>query len=355
MAKASGKAGSVVFSPQIQSHASIEKIMWDVVIALIPAGLASVYFFGLNAVFIITVSLITGLFTELIMNLLTGRSITILDGSVVITSLLFAYNLPPICPWYITVTGCFFAVAIVKWAFGGLGYNFMNPALGGRIFVTAAWPGVMTGHWSPVIQNLFSRGISLRGLAEASLKIISPDAISSASPLSALKMGGWDSVRQAGFDNYWNLFIGNRPGCIGETSSLALLIGFSYLLIKRIVLPTVPVIYIGTTALLAWIFGGLPLGSGYFTGNALYHILSGGLILGACFMATDYVTSPLTFSGNVIYAFFLGVLTIIIRLWGGYPEGVCYAIVLMNIFVPLIDKFTKERIYGYRKPVTRWD
>ncbi len=298
----------------------------------------------MNAINIMAISLITGVLTELLMNLFTRSGITILNGSAVITSLLFAYNMPPSCPWYVVAAGSAFSIAIVKWAFGGLGYNFMNPALGGRIFVLAAWTNVMVGNWSPTIRGIVNPWFNF---ATASQKIL--DAVSTASPLNTLKTGGWQAVHSMKFDNYWNLFIGDIPGCIGETSKLAILIGLIYLVVRGVIVPVIPVIYIGTAALLAWVFGGLPLGTGLFTGNALYHILSGGLFLGACFMATDYVTSPIGLKGKIIFAVCLGVLTVIIRLWGGYPEGVSYAIVFMNIFVPLIDRYVKDRIYGYSK------
>lgn len=343
MAQAKGKAGTVIFSPHIHSPFSVEQIMWDVVIALLPAVAASIIFFGFQSVRILLISLVTALVTELIMNLFTKSRITILDGSAVITAILFAFNLPPAAPWYLVAVGAFFAIAIVKWAFGGLGYNFMNPALGGRIFVLAAWPGIMINHWSPTIQQGLGKGLDFMGASQA---IAAPDAVTSATALSVMKEGGWQAVQTAGLDNYWNLFIGNVPGCIGETSALALLIGAAYLFIKRVITPEVPFIYVGTVALLSWIFGGLPHGGGLFTGNALFHVLSGGLILGAFFMANDMVTSPISLKGNIIYAVLLGILTVLIRLVGGYPEGVSYAIVIMNIFVPLIDRFTRGRIYG---------
>lgn len=346
MAKAAGKAGSVINSPHIHAPVSVNGIMWIVVLALLPAAFASVYFFGLNSVRIITISLATALVTELLMNLIMKRPVSVHDGSAVITGLLFAFNLPPAAPWYLVVAGSFFSIAIVKWAFGGLGYNFMNPALGGRIFVLAAWSGIMIGQWSPTIRGFTAQGMSL---AEASSKIVGLDAITTATPLNTLKTGGWDAVQGAGFNNYWELFIGNRPGCIGETSSLAILIGALFLLLFRVISWQIPVIYIGTVALLTWIFGGTTQGMDLFTGDPLYQVLSGGLMLGAFFMATDPVTSPISVRGKVVFAVFLGVLTVVIRLWGGYPEGVSYAIVFMNIFVPLIDRFTKERIYGYTK------
>lgn len=384
MAKASGKAGSVFYSPHIHGRFSIENIMWDVVIALLPALAASIYFFGFNSVRILAISLVTSLVTELAMGLITRRGFTLLNGSAVITAILFAFNMPPSVPWYIVATGSFFAIAIVKWAFGGLGCNFMNPALAGRVFVLAAWPAFMTGRWSPTIPQTLAdtsavgtniihsamtnaAGVKLTGITNTitnfitndlsfqglSSRIISVDAVSAATPLTALKAGGWDASITQSFNNFWNLFSGNHPGCIGETSALALLIGFIYLVVKGVVKPFIPLVYVGTTALLAWIFGALPQGGGLFAGNVLYHILGGGLILGACFMATDFVTSPITLKGSLIYAACLGILTVIIRLWGGYPEGVSYAILIMNIFVPIIDRLTRSRIYGHNIPKER--
>lgn len=394
MAKvAKGKAASVAMSPHVHAPQSLHRIMWDVVIALMPATFASIYFFGYNSLRIIGLSVGTALVTEALMCLVTKRRMTVLDGSAVITGLLFAFNLPPNSPWFLVVVGSAFAIAIVKWAFGGLGYNIMNPALGGRIFVLAAWGTYMINNWSPTIRSFVAKGDSM---AAASTKIL--DAVSSASPLNVLKMaykaGGEGAVQSAtnaanavssasvhatnmmtsasnwvtnavtnvsqavhaaassaapvthyGY-TYWNMFAGNIPGCIGETSALALLIGFVYLLVRKVITPTIPVIYIGTVALLAWMFGGLPLHAGWFAGDPLYHILGGGLFLGAIFMATDYVTSPISLKGQVLYAVALGLLTVIIRLWGGYPEGVSYSIVVMNLFVPIIDRYMKPKIYG---------
>lgn len=355
MAKApKGKAATAPFSPHIHAPKTVNRIMWDVVIALIPAAIASVYYFGTNSIRIILISVGTAVLAELIMNLITKRDITIMDGSAVITGLLFAFNLPPATPWYVIVIGSVFAIAIVKWAFGGLGHNIMNPALGARVFVLAAWSTVMVNNWSPPIQEFMAQGESF---TQASRSIL--DAVSSASPLNSLKLvaeKGVETVSSAtpmatDFYTYKQLWWGNIPGCIGETSAFALLLGFIYLVARRVVIPVVPVIYIGVVALLTWIFGGLPFGAGLFTGDPLYHILSGGLMLGALFMATDYVTSPMTIKGNLIFAVLLGILTTIIRLWGGYPEGVSYSIVLMNFFVPIIDRYSKPKIYG-RSPET---
>jgi electron transport complex protein RnfD len=263
---------------------------------------------------IIFTSLVTCVASELVMCLFTRRPVTILDGSAVITSILFAFMLAPDCPLYIVISGAVFAITIVKWAFGGLGSNFMNPAIGGYIFVSASWHDIVTMHTDP---------------------------------LSVFKTGGWNSVMSTHFDNYLNLFTGNIPGTIGEISKLALLIGLVYLMVRRIVSPVIPFVFLGTSALFLWIFGGLPFGNTCFTGNPLFHLLTGGLILCAGFMAVDYVTSPLTVKGKIIYALCLGVLASVIRLWGDFAEGAFYAVALMNIFVPLIDRYTAKRIFGY--------
>lgn len=404
-----GKASTAPFSPHMHGPKSVNNIMWDVVIALLPATFASIYFFGFNSARIILLSVGTAIISELIMNLMMKRNITVLDGSAVITGLLFAFNLPPSSPWYVAVFGSMFAIVIVKMAFGGLGYNILNPALGGRIFVLAAWSTAMVNRWSPTIRGLIDKGVSFTKASDMIVNNVPPeivnstitvtnqsgvatnistvatntiDMISSASPLNSLKaltetagtaitnitmavsngitnnvtniVDASTTARQsvalvANRYPYWDLFVGNIPGCIGETSALALLAGFLYLMLRKVVMPIIPFVYIGTVALLAWIFGGVPLGMGFFAGDALYHILSGGLMLGALFMATDYVTSPMTLKGKIIFAVSLGVLTMIIRLWGGYPEGVSYSIVLMNIFVPIIDKYIKPKIYGYKK------
>jgi electron transport complex protein RnfD len=382
MAKAEGKAAVVPFSPHIHSGASTTRIMWDVVIALMPAGIVGVWLFGKGALVTIGISVGTALVTELLANLLLKRVPTVLDGSAVITGLLFAYNLPPAAPWYVTAAGAFFSVAVVKWAFGGLGSNFMNPALGGRIFVMAAWPAVMINHWSlpvdsfaaqhpavvanvsmkismvtnrdeivaPVTNYLTNFATNFLTRAEAAAKTVSVDALTSATPLTTLKFHGWDGVQGLGFDQLLPRFLGNVPGCIGETSAAALLLGAVYLVARRAIKVHISLVFIATAALLSWVFGGLPFHSGLFTGHPLYHVLSGGLLLGAFFMATDPVTSPITFAGGIVFGALMGVLTVVIRLWGGSPEGVSYAIVLANIFVPFIDRLTRGRIYGCKLP-----
>lgn len=300
----------VCCSPHLHTRESVNRIMWLVVLSLLPSGIAGVFIFGLNALWVIILGIISALFTEGILQILTGRKIALLDGSAFLTGLLLAYNLPVNVPFWIPVIGSAFAIAIGKQVFGGLGQNIFNPALVGRAFLMASWPKYMTSF----------------------------DAITQATPLALLK-----ESKAISHISYWELFLGNRGGCIGEVCILALLIGAIFLLLKKYICWHIPITYIITLGTLTYIFGGK---NGLFSGNWLLHILSGGLVLGAFFMATDYVTSPLTYKGQVIFGMGCGLLTAIIRLWGGYPEGVSYAILMMNAATPIIDRYTKNRIYG---------
>ncbi len=302
-------------SPHIHKKESIPKIMWTVVISLIPAGVAGVIIFGRSALWVITLGIISALISEGILQILTKRKVTFLDGSAFLTGLLLAYNLPPEVPFWLPIVGSFFAIAIGKQIFGGLGQNIFNPALAGRVFLMASWPKYMT---------TFTRPLNY-------------DAITSATPLALLKEGKvLENI------SYWDLFLGKRGGCIGEVCILALLLGAALLFLKGYISWHIPLTYIFTVGALTYIFGP----KGLFTGDWLFHILSGGLILGAFFMATDYVTSPLTRKGQLIFGMGCGLLTAVIRLWGGYPEGVSYAILMMNAATPIIDRYTKNRIYG---------
>lgn len=299
-------------SPHVRSSESTARIMRDVMIALLPATAFGIYIFGLNALMVVLVSVVFAILTEAVIQKLMHKKVTVSDGSAAVTGLLLALNLPPSVPFWIPMLGSAFAIAIVKQAFGGLGHNFINPALAARAFLLASWPTAMTT-WT----------------------IPGADAVSSATPLGALKLGETLSA-------YPDMFIGNIGGCIGETSAIALIIGGLYLIARRVIDPRIPVVYIGTVALFTWIAGP----SGLFTGDALYHILGGGLMLGAFFMATDYTTSPMSGTGKVVFAAGCGVLTSVIRLWGGYPEGVSYSILIMNLVVPLIDKAFMPKRFG---------
>jgi len=304
-------------SPHIHKQASISRIMWTVVISLIPAGIAGVIIFGWDALWVTLTTVVAAVLTELILGIWTKKKITILDGSAVITGILLAFNLPSGVPLWLPMVGAVFSIAIGKQVFGGLGQNIFNPALVGRVFLMASWPKYMTTFTQP----------------------FSYDAITSATPLAMLKAG-----KIMEHISYLDLFLGKHAGCIGEVCILALLIGAALLLIKGYISWHIPATYIFTTAVCTYIFGAAQL----FRGDWLFHILSGGLILGAFFMATDYVATPLTAKGQLIFGMGCGLLTAVIRIWGGYPEGVAYAILMMNGATPFIDRYTKCRIYGSR-------
>ncbi|MDD5450229.1 MAG: RnfABCDGE type electron transport complex subunit D [Candidatus Omnitrophica bacterium] len=312
----------VSIAPHIKDRGSTRKIMWAVTFALIPAGAAGAFIFGIESLFIIAVSVVSAVATEAIILALRRQEMTVSDGSAVLTGLLLAYNLPPHAPLWLPAAGAFFAVAIGKQVFGGLGHNIFNPALAGRAFLMVSWPGYMTS-WQ--------------------LPRWAPDSISRATPLAVLKEGGTFSA------DYLGLFLGNRGGCIGEVCAAALLLGAAYLFLKKYITWHIPLTYILTLAAFSWAFNGR---TGIFTGDILFYCLSGGLILGAFFMATDYVTSPLTAKGRVIFGAGCGLLTFLIRKCSGYPEGVSYAILIMNAVVPIIDKYTHPKWFGLKKNET---
>jgi electron transport complex protein RnfD len=330
-------------SPHIRDSTDIKGVMYSVAIALIPAAAGSVYYFGMRALVIIVLASAAAVATEAACQKAIKRKVTIADGSALVTGVLLAFNVPPGVPYWLPVLGSVFAIAIAKIPFGGLGYNPLNPALAGRAFLLASWPVYMTAAWVAP-----SRG-SLSGI----------NAITTATPLGVYKYarglltGSSAAAEEISRANIYlgelysgpsirNLVLGNVGGCIGETSVLLLLAGAGYLLIRGIICWRIPLSYIGAVAVMTWIFGG----RGAFAGNPLFHAVSGGLILGAFFMATDMVTSPVTAKGKLIFGVGCGVITSIIRLWGGYPEGVSYSILIMNITVPLIDRYTRPRKLG---------
>ncbi|MGI5850644.1 MAG: RnfABCDGE type electron transport complex subunit D [Caldicoprobacterales bacterium] len=310
---------TVSASPHIRSKESVSRIMLDVILALIPAAIAAVIIFGWRVLLVIVVSVMGAVITEAVIQKLMKKPITIKDLSAVVTGILLAYNMPPTVPIWIVLIGSIIAIALVKQAFGGLGQNFMNPALAARAILFAAWPVQMTNWQRPII-DAFS------------------NATSSATPLPILK----DGETWAKLPPLWDVFVGKIGGSIGEISALALLLGAAYLLIRGVINWRIPITYIATVGLLTWIFGT----DGLFTGRGLYHIFSGGLILGAFFMATDYPTSPVTPLGQIIMGIGCGIVTSIIRLVGGYPGGVSYSILIMNVATPLIERYTRPRIYG---------
>ena len=335
-------------SPHITDRESVPKIMYGVVFSLIPAAIGAIYFFGPQAAWVILIAIVSAVAAEAILQLLLHKPITVTDGSAIVTGILLAYNLPPEVPWWIPVIGSFFAIAVGKIPFGGLGYNPMNPALLGRAFLLASWPAKMTIF---AVEEPYKNVPSLSGI----------DTITNATPLNVFKQASEAVANQTNlfneskelvvpsevisqlYDSYANLFWGKVGGCLGETSVFLLLLGALYLIYKRYISLKVPISYIGTVALLSWIFGGT---EGFFSGDPVFHVLSGGLILGAFFMATDMVTSPVTYKGRIIFGIGCGILTVVIRLVGGYPEGVSYSILLMNLTVPLIDRYTKPKVFG---------
>ena len=322
-------------SPHIHSNQSIQRSMWNVNIALVPALLASVYFFGFRSLWLVVISVLTAVLSEYLLEKIFHKTITIQDGSAVITGILVAFNMPPQIPFYIPVVATLFAIVIVKHFFGGLGNNIFNPALAGRVFVMFAWTIEMTT-WSAPIDPQWLNNLSFQTIAGTA------DAVTSATPLAVNKMYGIQQlITQFGtkIELYKQLFFGRMGGCLGETSALAILAGAVYLFVRRIMAPVIPILFIGTVMAVTAMAGQDPV----------FHILSGGLILGAFFMATDYVTSPFTLSGMIIYAVGCGLLTSFLRLKSGMPEGVSFSILLMNALTPLIDRYTGIKVYGKGK------
>ena len=302
---------SISYAPHIRKDRYISTTMRDVIIALMPALLASVYFFGIRSILVTILSVAGCVLSEYIWNKLCGKENTIGDLSAAVTGVLLAMCLPVSVPLYIPVVGGVFAIIIVKCFFGGLGQNIVNPALAARAFLLASWPVAMTD-WTI-------------------------DSVSGATPLALLKEG------RTQLPNLLDLFLGtNIQGCIGEVSALLLMIGGIYLIIRKVITPVIPVTYLVTLGIFGFIFNPF----GLFHGDFLFTILSGGAMLGAFFMATDYTTSPLTAKGQFIYAFGAGLITGVIRIYGGYPEGVTYGILIMNIVTPLIDKAVVPKTFG---------
>jgi electron transport complex protein RnfD len=321
----------VSVSPHVKGEETISRIMWTVNLALLPAFLMSVYYFGPRALYVTGLCIVTAVLSEYIFQKSLKKKIVINDGSAFLTGLLLGMNLPPSLPFYIPVVGSFMAIVITKLLFGGLGYNIFNPALIGRAFLLVSWPKAMT-IWT-----------------EATPIFAGIDAKTVATPLGILKEEGLAKLLELFADKtdlYINLFTGSRAGSLGETSVIALLIGAAFLLYKRYITWHIPFSFLATVGILAWIFGGE---SGFFTGDPVIHLLSGGLILGAFFMATDYVTCPSVRKGQIIFGIGCGAITMLIRLKGGFPEGVMFAILLMNCFAPLIDRSVKTRIFGMVK------
>ena len=301
-------------SPHIHSEFTTRKIMGSVILSLIPAGIAGVYFLGYRSLLVIIACIAACVLSEWCWQKIMRQKSTVNDLSAVLTGLLLAYNLPPTIPLWMAVTGSVFAIIIVKQFYGGIGCNIVNPALAARAMMLISWPVAMTT-WTV-------------------------HGVSGATPLSFMKAG---TMTAENMPSIFNMLAGNMGGCIGETSALLLLIGGAYLIWEDIISWRIPVIYILTAVILASLF---KHGGDYYP---VQEFLTGGLLLGAIYMATDYTTSPMSATGQIIYAFGCGLLTALIRTWGGYPEGVSFSILIMNVAVPLIDKYTEPRILGAPK------
>ena len=299
-------------TPHIRSGESIQSIMRDVIIALLPATVMGIVYFRFKALMLIVISIAAAVIAEAVYHKGTKQKVTISDLSAVVTGLLLAMNIPASAPWWVPIVGSVFAIVIVKQLFGGLGQNFVNPALAGRAFLLASYPSIMTNWVTP-----------------------GADAVSTATPLALLKAGNI-----ADLPSITDAFLGNIGGTIGETCALALIIGGIYLIWRGVISWRMPVIYIATVFVLTALIGrsGVRM--------PVYELFVGGLMLGAFFMATDYATSPITPAGQIIMAVGCGILTTLIRIFGGYPEGVSYSILIMNLCVPLIERFTKPTIFG---------
>ncbi len=315
--------------------------MWTVSLALLPALISGVYFFGLKALFVTVLCIISSVVFEQFYLKVVGKKSVVGDGSAFLTGLLLGMNMPAslwsFSPFtvHVPVVASFVAVVITKQLFGGLGFNIFNPALIGRAFALISWPRAMT-IWT-----------------EPTSSLLAMDAKTTATPLGILKEAGVSELLKgyaSNMDLYQHLLTGNRAGSIGEASVIALLIGGMFLLFKKYITWHIPVSFLATAALLAWVFGGK---TGIFTGDPVVHLLSGGLILGALFMATDYVTSPSMRLGQIIFGIGCGALTMLIRLKGGFPEGVMFAILIMNCFAPLIDRGVRAQVFGARKEAAK--
>lgn len=354
-------------SPHVSAGATTRRVMTDVSVALLPALAAGVFFFGMKALWITGLSVLAAVLTEWLCLRFMKKPVSIvLDGSAVVTGMLLAFNVPPAVPWWLPILGSAFAIAVAKQAFGGLGNNIVNPALLGRAFLVASFPVLMTAGWlapnDPAgLAGWDQSGIRPELLAEA-------DAITGATPLNLMKQTfTWDSEafealsvgdgegaaalreKAAGTRELLSsaqarisMFMGRTGGCIGETSALMLLLGALYLFFRKVLEPRLPLTYLGAVALFGWLFGG----PGLLQGDPLFHLLSGGVVLGGFFMVTDMVTTPVTRNGRIIFGVGAGLLTMVIRRWGGYPEGCSYSILLMNLATPLIDRFTKPLAFG---------
>ncbi|HHT14870.1 MAG TPA: RnfABCDGE type electron transport complex subunit D [Clostridiales bacterium] len=298
-------------APHIVDKQTTRSLMGNVLISLLPTTLCGLYFFGKRAALVLLVSTLSAVLCELMWQLLTRKKVTVFDLSAAVTGLLVGLSLPSIVPLWMPALGSAIAIILVKQLFGGLGQNFMNPALFARGVLLASWPALMTKSYEPI-----------RAMLSSTAKV-GVDTVAAATPLSSTF-------------STWDLIIGNVPGAIGEVAKIAILLGLAYLLFTKTITWLIPTLFIGTVVVFSLIVGNDPLNT----------VLTGGVLFGAVFMATDYVTTPMLKVGQAIFSILCGVIVVVIRKWGGYPEGVTYAILFMNCLTPLIDRYTKRKVYG---------
>ncbi len=347
---------TVTSSPHFHSGDSTQKIMFSVAAAMMPSCVFGICLFGFRAFLVLFASVASAVLTEYLLNRISKEKNTVWDGSAVVTGLLVGMNMTPSIPILIPVFASFLAIAVAKWTFGGLGANWANPAIVGRVFVFFSFTSAMSSFPMPSV---------LKAVAEV-------DAFSTPSPMSLVKtslatgeFSGLSSLeilaaqkfpisplalklsQVTGFNPYnIDAFVGFMPGCIGEVSKFLIILGGLYLIFKKIITWHIPVSFLGSYAIFTWIFAGIPYGLGFFSGEVLPSILRGGLLLGAFFMATDYVTAPITENGKLIYGVGCGLITFLFRFFGSLPESTSVAILMMNIVTPTIDKFCKPRLFG---------
>ena len=320
-------------SPHVHSTENTRKIMYRVLLALLPALLVAIYYFGWDAIKLTIITVATCMLTEwLIQKFLIKGPLTINDGSAALTGLLLAFNVPANLPIWMAIVGSIVAIGIGKMAFGGLGKNPFNPALVGRVFMLVSFPTAMTT-W-PNVHPLFGGNVVT-------------DALTGATPLGILKEQGAESLRGLEHMQFLDMVLGNRGGAFGEVCAIALLLGAIYLICRKVIDIWTPL----SILLTVFVFTGICyLVDPTHYMAPWYHLVYGGLILGAFFMATEMVTSPMTVRGKILFGFGIGVITVVIRLWGAYPEGVSFAILIMNAFTPLINKAFKPKVFGVVKP-----
>ena len=315
-------------SPHIRSKDDTRSIMIDVCIAMLPALVVSCFVFGLQALVLTVISVVSCVFWEWAYRKLMKKSCSVGDCSAVVTGMLLAFVCPVSLPWWVIVIGSFFAIVVVKQLYGGIGCNFLNPALAGRAVLVASYAGAMTT-W---VQPGFKNAVAIFGSAA--------DVATGATPLALMKDGAFDQLPEIA-----DMFLGFVGGSLGETSAVALLVGFLWLLLRKVISWQIPVAYIATVAVVSLISAPAGIGA---VDYMLYSIFGGGLMLGAIFMATDYATSPVTAKGQIVYGIGCGALTVLFRYFGLFPEGVTYAILLMNACVWVIDRYTAPRRFGVK-------